>query len=498
MADIKIICDASYDDTIRFTGFAGGIYASEGLDVTNTYMYSGVAGEHRSIQEGEFEAILVGLNELSRYQKIGSLRVDSLEIYSDSKNSIATLHHWNDPLHTTQDPKISALLGMVRNICGEHNWQPVFKHVNAHISYIKASGIERLNSIADKNASRIRLNTIANMLHPNTIKKDHVTILVPPEDELTKGEAEALYTLGYSLIEQGRKIRVYSPHLSSDHPFCIGVMDACVENDINPNNMLKVSAYNAQGARLGLNMTLYRYHMKQQGQVSNLDLQGTPGESRAAQACELIYGKLSPSHMGSSSGTGATGRLYEASHAVYDFMSPLPDTIGTGGRPQTVQGWLMAYTDLVSIDYVKGLDSAYQDLGLDTSTLDCQHREVKTLTGTSLTTSDVMTDPQRERLSEIFTQYHGQLEKQQFIRKILDGIHDIGFPNDAPFNASMNRFLFSCPTHKLDIFVSRVLRHANKVSPKPDLATQDPQQHPSAIMTLKPEDENPNIGLKIN
>jgi hypothetical protein len=460
MADIKIVCDASYDESLRFTGYAGGIYATEGQHVTSTYMYNGVAGEHRHIQDGEFEAVLVGLNELSRYEKLGNVQVNSLEIYSDSKNSIAILSHWENPHYVSADPRLDAQLHIVRKICQEREWHPTFKHVKAHTSHSKASGIERLNNIADKNASIIRRNTLHKMLHPNFSKHENVAVIVPPEDDLTHGEAEAFYALAHALVAQHKKIRLYSPHCSYDHPFCLGAIDACMKLGINSSSVLHLSTYNAQGMRMGLNMTLYRYHMKEKGLPSHLALNGTPGEARAAQACELLYGLLSPSHMGNRTPSKLAGRLYNPSYVVYDLMSPLSDN----AYPQTVQGWMLAFLEHVDIQHVKGVLASYEHANVPTHKISCLPREVQARSTAAISTITKASDPSRDALHETFDIYHDAFEKNQFMVKIMDTLHEIGFPNNGAFNTAMNRFLNTCPTHKPDVFINRTLRQATKLS----------------------------------
>jgi len=468
MSDIKVVCDASYDDKLRLTGYAGGVYATKGKTFGATYLYQGVAGELRNIQEGEFTAILVGLSELSRHVDLGSVEVDTIEIYSDSKNSVRSLNQWADPDYVDPSPHINHLMQKVRAICKKHDWFPIFDHVNSHVSQESATGIERLNIIADKRAAEMRKAALSRMLNPSVANSQHVTVLLPAIPN-SADEAEAFRQLAVRLGEQGKHIRAFIEQSQSDqkHPFIEGVEQFSRQRQQPPARFFKQYSYNAQATHYGLDMTLYRYHILKRGGNSTFELNHTPAEARAALASRLLYGDPSPElqHMDSP-----TGRQYSTSGAVLDLMNPLNGE--THLRPKTVQGWVATYLDYVKIPHHQGLDAVLKYAGIDPGSFALAPREEQLAVTKNDSTHDTPTSDIHQQLGEVYDTYFGQIDPLQLSRKMVDTLLQNDYPQTPLIRDSLVRFAGSQKQGKRDVFIARLIKQADKITPP------DWQRHP--------------------
>jgi ribonuclease HI len=461
---VKIVCDASFDDKLRLTGYAGGVYLTEGNVVTATNLYQGVAGELRNIQEGEFTAILVGLRELSKVITYAGVVVENIEVYSDSKNSVETLDHWRDMDSRKQDDyHINQLMAHVREICQSLDLSPRFKHVSSHVPTAQASGIERLNNMADARATAVRKEAVNRMIHPNVQKSQHVAVLLPGTVR-DKTESMAMEHLAYELASQGHHFRLYIDRTAGNHPFQKGIMQYCREKNRSPVSVAKVYNYSAQATHYGLDMTMYRYHMQKQGRDPRFDLSHNPIEVRAALASRLLYGEPTPewSHM-----ERPTGRLYPPSSVMYDLMDPLPK--GATLKPHSVQGWVSTYLEYVDMPKIEGLRAAYEHSGVLLPPNEVCHiaqRQVsKGVPSVKDSTIVKLEDRLRTVLRAVYSDYKGQLEPAQFSQRVVKALTDCGFPNNEMFKTGMARFIQANEKKDVDIFVGRVIRQAGKMTP---------------------------------
>jgi ribonuclease HI len=491
MTDVKIVCDASFDDKLRLTGYAGGIYITESNVVTATHLYQGVAGELRNIQEGEFTAILVGLRELSKVVNYAGVSVENIEVYSDSKNSVETLEHWRDIDGRKQgDYHINQLMGHVREICQKLDLSPQFKHVSSHVPTAQASGIERLNNMADARATAVRKEAINLMLNPRIQKSLHIAVLLPGSVR-DKTESTAMENLAYELASQGHHFRLYIDKTTGNHPFQKGIMQYCMEKHRSPVSIAKVYNYSAQATHYGLDMTMYRHHMQQQGRDPRFDLSHNPIEVRAALASRLLYGELTPEW---SDMERPTGRLYPPSCVVYDLMDPLPK--GAKLKPHSVQGWVSTYLEYVDTPKVEGLRAAYEHSGVLLPPSEVCHiaqRQVsKGVPSVRDSTIVKLEDRLRTALRTVYSDYKGQLEPAQFSQKVVSELIDCGFPTNEMFKTGMARFIQANEKKDVDVFVGRVIRQAGKMTP-PDWIKPQSKSGEDLLVTNKEQSNRSGI-----
>lgn len=475
MAQVKIVCDASYDDQLRLTGYAGGVYLSEQQRSTATMMYQGVAGELRNIQEGEMVAIYVGLLELYRRTSLVDLQIGSIDIYTDSKSSEQTLLHLNDNRYQDPSPHVHRLLQRIQSLCSQHGWKPNVYHVNAHVPSLNASGIERLNQVADERAALVRKEALRQMLQPDYMSSPYVTVLLPKNPK-SKEESELMKALGLHLVKQGKKLRLHidgnNPH---GHPFLSGMEAYCRVHKVPLTELAELCSYDPQDVRNGMNMVMYRYYLQQQGKSSPFDLTGTPSEVRAATASRLLYGDPTPElrHM-----DNPTGHPHEAASVVYDLMDPLSPSNPL--RPHTVQGWLANYLDHVRIPVVIGLSAALKHAGLQV-----QHHLTPRLPSSAIVHAEPPSNAENRKegllhdLQEVISTYGAELTPEQLSHKMIEVLTQHGHPKNTLFHDGMSRFIVISPKKDGEAFLRRVIRQAERLTPP---------QH-QASLPIQPRDD---------
>jgi hypothetical protein len=462
MAQVKIVCDASYDDQLRLTGYAGGVYLSEQNRSTATMMYQGVAGELRNIQEGEMVAIYVGLLELYRRTALVDMRIDSIDIYTDSKSSEQTLLHLDDERYVDPSPHVHRLLQRIQNLCSQHGWKPNVFHVNAHVPSLNASGIERLNQVADQRAALVRKEALRQMIQPDYMSSPYVSVLLPKNTK-SKEESELMKALGLHLVKQGKKLRLHidgnNPH---GHPFLSGMEAYCRVHKVPLTDIAELCAYDPQDVRNGMNMVMYRYYLQQQGKMSPFDLSGTPSEVRAAAASRLLYGDPTPElrHM-----DNPTGHPHEAASVVYDLMDPLSPSNPL--RPHTVQGWVANYLDYVRIPVVIGLSAALKHAGLQLQHHLAPRQPASNTPSFSETpsASESRKEGLLHELQQIVEQYGSSLTPEQLSHKMIEVLTQHGHPKSTLFHDGMSRFIVISPKKDGEAFLRRVIRQAERLTP---------------------------------
>ncbi len=479
MADVKIVCDASFDDSLRLTGYAGGVYVSEGNRGTGTFLYQGLVGELHDIQEGELTAIFVGLRELyKRVSQSGQdqLEVNSLEIYTDSKSSVLGILQSNAIAQFNLSRRAQYIINQIRQLCQEQKWSPAVHHVNAHVSQLSATGIERLNQVADESASSIRKEGMRRMFEPRLGKSDHVAILLPSRARNSE-EKELFRSLAIHLVESKKHPRIFVDNNAQSHPFISSMESYCRVKKIPLGRVFKVYDYNAQASHVGLDMTLYRHHATQQGKDPHFELKHSPPEVRSAIASKLMYGEAAPdlNHM-----ERPTGRLYSPSFAIYDLMNPLPQD--APHFPNSVQGWVHTYTQYNKIPCISGIDNVLAHAGLHfdhnlgprkESPIEIRHEDLQQLPTEDQLNAD---------LAQLCKELYHELEPTQFAHVLVDDLVKHGYPNTDLFRNAMVRFIRITPQKEVDSYVHKVCRQANKLTP-PSWTAEPKQQD----LSLKPD-----------
>lgn len=468
MADVKLVCDASFDDRLKLAGFAGTLHVEDENDITATFVYKGVSGEVSNIQEGEFKAILVGVRELVRQAELAkdAFSIERLSIYSDSRNTIELLKGLQSGV-APANKKLNVLFNSFRSICLEEGLTPEFNHVNSHVDKHNASGIERLNILADESASKIRKEAFRRMLKPSTDDSNTVAVILPGRNYNTK-EKICLHQLGYEMAKKRRHFRIYVEDPSANEPFINGVRKWCSKNRLSPQSVLKIYSYNAQATHYGLDMVLYRYHALKQGRNSRFELFHDPIEARAAIASRMLYGEVEPT-LGAFH-AGVMGRLYPPSSAVMDLSDPLDET--ANARPNTVQGWLHTYLDYVELPLLKGVRQAFRYEGITTpDLLDIKERRKKAAPFRGQTVEAVSAaavKKEHKELKELHKNYSTSLNPEEFTSKVVEFLYEQGYPKTELFAQAIQRFARSNISRSDDVFAARIIKQAQKLTTPQD------------------------------
>lgn len=472
MAKVKIVCDASYDDKLRLTGLAGGLYVSEAHETTVSYMYNGAIGELHNIQEGELFAILSGLRELELRNSVSQLEITNIEIFTDSKSSVLTL--LNKDQHTINDHRTRQLFTQIQRICARNNWSPRVDHVNSHVELHNASGIERLNLIADHRANAMRKAVIESLVSPSKPKTDLVTVLLPKSVHNIH-EEKAFKLLAKELHRRNKKVRLFIEGNNSaqpKHPF----IDAMKKLQKTQNiNFLDVDIIKPKDKvfALGLNSILYRYHNMEKGAVGVEPLRFSQTERNAFSAAMLLHGDLTFKPRGPV-------QLPMVSDAVYDLMDPIPRY--NEFRPDSIQGWCDSFCEHTHTPHYAGLKASFHSLNLPVAKL-FPRRIVQSnpllLENTTLPVQNEL----KTVLKDIIEHYSDSLEPYQVSQKLVDEIVKSGYPKDNSFRDALMRFVSITPRNNVDTFVNRIVKQADKLTPPSQKKTPNEKlEVPSSIL----------------
>lgn len=461
MARVKIVCDASFDDKLRLTGYAGGLYISDDQHHNHTYMYQGVGGEYIDIQEGELAAILCGLRELSRRERLGQVQVGSLQIFTDSKTAVQGLSGKRS-VTSANEENYRPWFNKIHEIAQQKGWALSVEHVSAHVPVEQASGIERLNHIADQRASDIRKASLESILKPALDESRYVSVLLPkkPKD---KSESSAWASIAHAMVMQRRHVRLHIPGANSkeeltSHPFVLSILRAAKDEGVSFRDFLTIMRNNPAANHSGMDYVLLRYHADKQGQDSTFSLKGEPSEKTAAFSSRLLFGDTSPE---ATNMNRPSGRSAPASSRVYDLLNPLPRG---GPRPQTVQGYLHTFLDYVKIPKIEGVTNALRDLGV-VPPANIQDRAAKKAATNESSTNEIPDDRLKSDLKSVYEAYKDQLPPDQMVTALVDVISQHGKVDSKLFRGAMERFIYISLGSDPETMINRIVSHARRLDP---------------------------------
>ena len=455
MAKVKIVCDASYDDKLRLTGYAGGLYVSEAHETSVSYMYSGAIGELHNIQEGELFAILSGLRELELRNSVSKLAIEDVEIYTDSKSSVLTL--LNNDERTISDSRTRQLFTQIQKVCNRNKWSPHVDHVNSHVEQHNASGIERLNLIADQRANATRKAVMEQLLSQHAHNSNIATLLLPGSAQSTQ-EEKAFSLLAKELTRRNVKMRVFIDSKDTNyqkHPFIRSLMKIHKTKNINFLGVEFLKP-NDKVFTLGLNSVLYRHHNIKKGATSVDPLTYSETEKNAFSSAILLHGDLTFRKRGPT-------KLPILSDAVYDLMDPFPKLNDV--RPDSIQGWCDSFCEHTKIPYHLGMKNVFASLNLQISNFFPRRIMQKNIKEELERNTNPIETKIKGELKDILERYGDALEPNQINEKLVDAIVENGAPRDNTFREALTRFVSITPRANLDTFINRILKQADKLTP---------------------------------
>jgi ribonuclease HI len=486
VAIIKIVCDASYNEKLWFSGYAGLINIERNekgepnrAGNSETLMYQGVAAEQRTSQEGEILAILVGLRELAQRgagQKKHELAGSTINIHSDCQGAILRIRDFDaaNMTHSLED----FYLNEIHSKVNEFDWRLKTHHVPAHVPNHQATGIQRLNNLVDERARKTLEQALELMLNPHKYKKpgqpERVAVLLPTKP-LNENEGDAWATLGRHLAESGKKMHLYIEGNPATHPFLDAVESFAHEKKINLAKIARVFAYMPDFLKKPLNkldLTLTRHHMMQRNLNTNVEFTDSEIHIRAALASRIIYGNPSPSVMPSN----FSGRTTPAVDAIYDLMDTLKGPDYT--LPNSVQGWMHTFQKYVNIPLHKGLAKAFELEGLENKRItfydEPEREHLAPLSNGDSGNTDYIPhreDEMFEAFHEIYINSKDVVKPNQLAQLFIDEFREHGneFPEMAV--SSIERFVYATGKKDTNDFINRVIKQIQKLSPRPaDLA----------------------------
>ena len=447
MANVKLVCDASYEEGLKLTGYAGGLYVSEEHETTIAYTYNGGVGELENIQEGELLAILSGLRELSTRVTASKLNVGDIEIYTDSKSSVLTL--MNNKPDEINDPRTNFLFKQIKKLCTKNNWNPKVSHVSSHVDLQNANGIERLNSIADEQANEARKEIKKHILSPQI--DDTSTSILLPSSINGSVEKNAFSDIAHALANQNKTIRLYIDGPIKKHPFLLTLKN-------NHPDFLrdKVTLFSPpkNDPSIGLNSLLYRHHNIVRGITPSEDNPET--KKRAFLSAAILHGDLSFK-------PNSKTKLPILSSKFYDLLNPLP--LDKSLTPDSIQGWASHFCDYTNTPRFEGLKAVYEDLSLSIKNT-LPHRSYQSTPNLENSTDSPHEAHLRKTIRIIIEKYGKELEPKQLSNKIVDAVIENGAPKDPLFKEGLKRFVFISPKSNIDVFINRIIKQAEKLTPR--------------------------------
>jgi len=481
---VKIVCDASYDQDLWFSGYAGIInirYLSKPAAVRNedcvTLTYHGVAAEQSKSQEGETLAVLAGLRQLAQRQLSRNdqrLIGCTIDIYTDCQGTRDRFYNFDPFELPSRNDMEFGYIKEIYELIDRYDWCIKINHVKAHIPDIKASPIQKLNNKVDERANDARTRAIDMMLNPQVKRgvSNQVAVLLP-KDPIDVNEQNAWSHLAYHLAKKGKKIHLYIAGNPNNHPFLKALADFAMTQRVNLSSIVKPYTYKPDFLQNPLNkleLTMLRHHMKKREQYTGVKFTISDVHLHAATASRLIFGEPTASVLTSN----FSGRKHPPVDVVYDLMNVLNRDEQIS--PYSVQDWLHTFLDYIKLPLEHGLKSVFKREGLNTQIIP----ETTYLARTKIEKPDVSRgstddipfadDDLLHAFLTIYEVNRPSLRKRDLTYKQLTKMfiyeyreHGYDFPTTS--EASIERFLYAASKNDPKKFVNRVLKQIRKLSP---------------------------------
>lgn len=452
MARVNVVCDASYDDRLKLTGYAGLIELKLDGKMPSTHSFGGVAGEFSDIHQGEIYAILSGLQILKDLLKYSDEPLHSLTIHTDSQVAI---HEWHYALEKQDRAKdYINIIDRIVQIASQKEWPINIKHVKGHQQDSSAKMYERMHNLADQRARDYRIDALRHMTLPKLEHSPYYAIILPPFANNAQ-EATMWEFLAEHLTEQGQRARAFITEQGSQqsHPFITAISRTAERMGLPRNEIFHQLLYAPHHPIQGLDMTLARHHLLRHQKRYDLTLKNEPDLAKAAVASRLLLGESdSNPHIT----TSHCGRLTAACHVVYDL---------TGGdalnmdNPHSVEEWVQAFSNDLHIPVLTSAEHIIKHANLP-------HYLAKKLTETTVSVhNDLRIADCASRLKTQYEQYSPLIEKHQWADLWVNTLSERGFMRGSAFHDAMHRFIMITDTSDVNKLIEQTLKHAEKLSP---------------------------------
>lgn len=480
MARAQIVCDASYDELLKLTGYAGYVHLRRDNNNTTTQPYSGVLVELNNIHQGEMYAILQGLLILKDVCDPATPPLREVIVHTDSETAIREWKHTlrKEPRHKD----FISVLDRIYQLSQQMGWPLSLRHVRAHAPAMGASFIERAHNKADEDANRARRAAHKHITNPLINDSPFVSVIAPSS---SKNKQEAMYweALAHHLCATGKRVRLYisNQDTKQTHPFTAAITKAAEERGVNRHEVLQQILYAPQHACDG---SLARHYLQKTNSDTPLQDHSLP---KCTVATRLLLGDLDhgnflhPAH---------PGRLQDASKVVYNLIE---DASQVDAISREIIDWTERFAQTLQIINLKQKAKISDHAKL--TQLD-QPKEVQNVIEQSylVNAKETMRLILSQQLREMHESIHRETEAAQWGAFWVEVFTDNGFPKNDIFKKSMTQFIELHKQLNIDDLIKEVIRHAEKLTTpintiqplalphKAPLLPEDPPPSPSRAL----------------
>ncbi|APD92107.1 hypothetical protein BM525_19690 (plasmid) [Alteromonas mediterranea] len=238
--DIVIVCDGAYRDEMLIGGIAGHItLVTEGAPLVSKSFSLPVIG-YKDCNQVEMKAIEMSLKTASDLAIESNVEIKSVTVNTDSDNARAAIKNYEKGL---TNPKYFGLAKRIRtageSLVDNGDFTNIkFNYVKAHVSYTRATPIERLHNEVDELAVNAKDALFFSFTRPNLEEKT-IGVALPARPREVDGRNFS--ALGKSLAEQGYSVRVVfdgAVRKDKEHPFLKGFANALPDPEKELNQRL--------------------------------------------------------------------------------------------------------------------------------------------------------------------------------------------------------------------------------------------------------------------
>lgn len=465
MARIHVICDASYDEKLKLTGFAGHVHLIQAGKPTSTHYFGGAMGELSDIHQGELYAVLSGLITLKNTLRNATVAVDKITVHTDSETVI---NQWSLAVHKgNRNPLYIPFIDRAMSIQQQNGWNVELEHVHGHIPVNLASPFERLHTLADRMAKQQRLSAMEHLIKPNHKLSDpgYCTIILPAQSK-NHQEAEMWKALANHLASNQRKSRIYvtGQRAQNTHPFISSLLKHAEDSKISRHDLFQHYLYVPQNPVHGLDITLARHYLLTHGMDYKRPLKDDPSLAKAALASRLLYGDVDSSVFSHGE---FPGRLQPASHVIYDLRSTYPPEIYSP-QPNSIEDWVAEFSKTVGIPRLDNMELVLKHAGITEALLPLDRNQEYSAKSQACI----------EALKDIHLEYADLVEKNQWALMWVKAMGEHGYPHHPTFQNAMHRYIMINEHSDPVRLAQQTIRHAEKLSP-PVTMDAAPKAHPT-------------------
>ena len=218
---VVIVCDGAYRDDMLIGGAAGHVtLVTEGSPLVSKKFSLPMIG-YKDCNQVEMKAIELSLKIARDLAIENGVDVSSVTVNTDSDNARAAINNYERGL---TNPKYVGLAKRIRsageNLVENGDFSNIkLDYVKSHVSYSRATPIERLHNEVDELAVNAKEALVFSFLRPKLDEKT-IGVALPARPKEVDGRNFA--ALGKSIAEQGYSVRVVfdgAVRKDENHPF---------------------------------------------------------------------------------------------------------------------------------------------------------------------------------------------------------------------------------------------------------------------------------------